>query len=368
MLMSLETFQENLSFEEELISQVGILQENWQALPVGPQGSKLVVEAKHVFKSFGERSIIRDFSCRIQRGDRIGIIGSNGSGKTTLIKLLLGDIQPDEGHIRRAKNLEIAVFDQIQSTLDLELNPWQTLCEQGGDQVMVQGVPRHVMGYLQDFLFDRKQALTPLKNLSGGERNRLLLAKILAKPSNFLILDEPTNDLDMETLDLLQEYLADYPGTLLLVSHDRDFLDRITTHFFAFEGYGNVQVYMGGYTDYARQHAPSPGPKVDKKKDTGRNDPQDMPGPAKEKPQGIRTKLGYKEARELEHLPGEIDVLNEKIKELETELEDPGFYERDPAAFDRTISQLQEAKHSVEHKEIRWLELLEKEETLKEGA
>lgn len=173
-------------------------------------GSKLVFEAKKLSKSFMDKPIIKDFSCRIVKGDRIGIIGPNGAGKSTLIKLLIGTLQPDQGNIRRSKTIELAVFDQTQSSLDLELNPWQTLCEQGGDQVMVQNEPRHVMGYLQDFLFDRKQALTPLKNLSGGERNRLLLAKILAKPSNLLVLDEPTNDLDMETLDLLQEYLADY--------------------------------------------------------------------------------------------------------------------------------------------------------------
>lgn len=321
----------------------------------GPQGSKLVVEAKHVFKSFNDKPLIKDFSCRIQRGDRIGIIGSNGSGKTTLINLLLGELKPDEGHVRRAKNLELAVFDQTQSSLDLDLNPWQTLCEQGGDQVLVQGEPRHVMGYLQDFLFDRKQALTPLKNLSGGERNRLLLAKILAKPSNFLVLDEPTNDLDMETLDLLQEYLADYPGTLLLVSHDRDFLDRTTTHVYAFEGDGHVQIYMGGYTDYAGQHRPPPLPKAEKKKE------QPTKGIAP------KTKLSYHEARELTLLPGEIKALNATIKELETTLDDPSFYKQDPSKFDRTINQLQETRHSLHHKEERWLELLEKEEELRDG-
>lgn len=247
-------------------------------------GSKLVFEAKHVFKSFEDKVLIKDFSSRILRGDRIGIIGPNGSGKSTLIKLLLGTLTPTQGNIRRAKNLELAVFDQTQSSLDLELNPWQTLCEQGGDQVLVQGEPRHVMGYLQDFLFDRKQALTPLKNLSGGERNRLLLAKILAKPSTILVLDEPTNDLDMETLDLLQEYLADYEGTLLLVSHDRDFLDRTTTHIFAFEGEGKVQIYVGGYTDYAAQRVPEMTPKLEKKTVVF------------EKPK-VREKLSYKEER-----------------------------------------------------------------------
>lgn len=318
-------------------------------------GSKLVFETKNVSKSFQEKTIIKDFSCRILRGDRIGIIGPNGSGKSTLIKLLLGALTPDQGNIRRAKNLEIAVFDQTQSSLDLELNPWQTLCEQGGDQILVQGEPRHVMGYLQDFLFDRKQALTPLKNLSGGERNRLLLAKILARPSTVLVLDEPTNDLDMETLDLLQEYLAEYEGTLLLVSHDRDFLDRTTTHIFSFEGDGKVQIYVGGYTDYATQHTPKIVPKIEKK-----------PQPVVEKPK-TREKLSYKEERELSLIPQEIEALHEKIQELENTMADPSYFQRDPKGFDQTVSQLQKARHTLEHKEERWLELLVKEEELAKG-
>ncbi len=318
-------------------------------------GSKLVIEAKHVFKSFKEKPIIKDFSCRILRGDRIGLIGPNGSGKTTLIKLLIGEIPLDQGNIRRAKNLELAVFDQKQSSLDLTLTPWQTLCDQGGDQILVQGEPRHVMGYLQDFLFDRKQALTPLKNLSGGERNRLLLAKILAKPSNFLVLDEPTNDLDMETLDLLQEYLADYQGTLLLVSHDRDFLDRTTTHILAFEEEGHIQMYVGGYTDYAAQRSPPPAPKVVRKK-----------APPSEKIK-TREKLSYKEERELSLLPQEIEILNKKIEQLEKKLSDHSFYQRDPKAFEQTTQILQASRHDLHHKEERWLELLEKEEKLEKG-
>ncbi len=321
-----------------------------------PMGSKLVIEAKHVFKAFDEKPIIKDFSCRILRGDRIGILGPNGAGKTTLLKLLMGEITPDQGHIRRAKNLDVAIFTQTQSSLDLELNPWQTLCEQGGDQVMVQGVPRHVMGYLQDFLFDRKQALTPLKNLSGGERNRLLLAKILAKPSNFLILDEPTNDLDMETLDLLQEYLADYPGTLLLVSHDRDFLDRTVTHIIALEGEGRIQIYVGGYTDYALQHTPASSFKTEKKKTS-------LP-PEKQK---VREKLTYKEARELDLLPQEIEDLSQQIQILEKELADPSFYKRDPKGFDQTIHRLQETRHTLQHKEDKWLDLLVKQEGFEKG-
>jgi len=321
-----------------------------------PMGSKLVIEAKHVFKSFEERPIVKDFSCRILRGDRIGIIGPNGSGKTTLIKLLLGMIMPDKGNIRRAKNLDVASFDQNQSSLDLDLTPWQTLCEHGGDQVMVQGTPRHVMGYLKDFLFDRKQALTPLKNLSGGERNRLLLAKILAKPSNLLILDEPTNDLDMETLDLLQEYLSDYQGTLLLVSHDRDFLDRTVTHILSFEGEGHIQLYMGDYTEFAaRQNRPLPVAISEKKKPV-----------LLEKPKP-REKLSYKEARELTLLPEEIEALNQKITDLETKLSDPSFYGRDPEGFEKTSLTLQTSRHDLHHKEERWLELLEKEEALEKG-
>lgn len=315
-------------------------------------GSKMVFEAKQVSKSFGEKTVIKDFSCRILRGDRIGIIGPNGSGKSTLIKLLMGELTPDQGNVRRAKNLELAIFDQTQAALDLELNPWQTLCEQGGDQVLVQNEPRHVMGYLQDFLFDRKQALTPLKNLSGGERNRLLLAKILAKLSTILVLDEPTNDLDMETLDLLQEYLNDYEGTLLLVSHDRDFLDRTTTHIFAFEGEGKIQVYVGGYTDYAAQHMRPAASKVEKKKSVV---------VAKQK---TREKLSYNEGRELSLLPQEIEALGGKIQELEKTLADASLYEREPKEFERTISQLQKTRHDLEHKEGRWLELLVKEEEL----
>jgi len=317
-------------------------------------GSKLVVEAKKISKSFGDKTVVKDFSGRIMRGDRVGIIGPNGSGKTTLIKMLTGQLLPDSGNVRIAKNLEIAIFDQTQTALDPDSNAWQTLCEQGGDQVYVQGEPRHVMGYLQDFLFDRKKALTPLRNLSGGERNRLLLAKILAKPSNFLILDEPTNDLDMETLDLLEEYLSDYPGTLLLVSHDRDFLDRITTHILAFEGDGHVQLYAGGYTDYLYQRKTPEVIKREQKKSAP---------PPPEKPKQLQ-KLTYNEARELVLLPGEIDTLNREINDLEDQLSDSSFFTRDPKAFARASELLENQKRALFQKEERWLALLEKEDEL----
>jgi ATP-binding cassette subfamily F protein uup len=320
-----------------------------------PTGGKLVIEAKHISKSFENKPLIKDFSCRILKGDRIGIIGPNGSGKSTLIKLLIGELAPDQGTIRRSKNLDLAVFDQNQASLDLNSTPWHTLCTGGGDHVLVQGEPRHVMGYLQDFLFDRKQALTPLKNLSGGERNRLLLAKILANPSHLLVLDEPTNDLDMETLDLLQEYLANYEGTLLLVSHDRDFLDRTTTHILAFEGEGHVQMYTGGYTDYATQHRRPITPKSERKKISLGKTPQ------------VREKLSYKETRDLSLLPQEIEILSQKIHQLEEALSDPASYARDPEGFEQITTRLQRTRHELQEKEDHWLALLVKEEAFEKG-
>src|SRR5690606_25848312 len=213
------------------------------AIEDGEIRSRLVIEAKDIAKSFPdedgrERVIVRGFSTRVLRGDRIGLVGANGAGKTTLLRMLTGDLAPDRGSVRLAKNLTRAYFDQHRATLDREATLWETLCPAGGDQVMVHGKPRHVRAYLKDFLFDPRQADSPVGSLSGGERNRLLLAKIMATPSDLLVLDEPTNDLDMDTLDLLQEMLADYPGTLLLVSHDRDFLDKTVNGTIVMEGDG----------------------------------------------------------------------------------------------------------------------------------
>ncbi len=219
--------------------------------------SRLVIDAEKISKHFaaadGERAIVSEFTTRILRGDRIGIIGPNGSGKTTLLRLLTGDLAPDSGGMRLAKRLHVAYFDQRRSQLDGRKTLWETLCPGGGDSVMVQGRQRHVVGYLKDFLFTVDQAKSPVSSLSGGERNRLLLAKILASPNDLLVLDEPTNDLDMDTLELLEEILGDYEGTLLLVSHDRDFLDRLVTSTIAFEGGGEVKEYAGGYKDYLAQ-------------------------------------------------------------------------------------------------------------------
>ena len=221
------------------------------AAATDPAGGQLVIEAKGIAKHFGEHALIRDFSTRIMRGDRVGIIGPNGCGKTTLLRLLVGQLAPDAGSVRLGANLTISYVDQRREALDPDATPWQTLCPGGGDQVAVQGRSRHVVGYLRDFLFRPEQARTPIRALSGGERNRLLLARQLARPANLLVLDEPTNDLDMETLDLLQEVLADFAGTLLLVSHDRDFLDRLVTSVIAFEGGGRLSEYAGGYSRHA---------------------------------------------------------------------------------------------------------------------
>ncbi len=213
---------------------------------------KLVFESEKVSKSFGDLPVIRDYSQRIVRGDRVGLIGPNGSGKSTLLRLLVGEIQPDEGTIRHGTRLQIAYFDQQREQLDPDRTVADTIND-GNSTVVINGMPKHVMGYLADFLFPRERAQSPVRSLSGGERNRLLLARLFARPANVLVLDEPTNDLDIETLELLEELVADFPGTVLLVSHDRVFLDRVVTSTLAFEGHGRVVEYVGGYDDYLRQ-------------------------------------------------------------------------------------------------------------------
>ena len=268
----------------------------------GPLSGRLVIEAKSLSKSYGELSIIEDFSTRVLRGDRIGFIGPNGAGKTTLLNLLIGQLEPDSGRLRIGSNLTIAVFDQSRATLVPTDTLWQTLVPGGGDSLNVRGRQRHVVAYLRDFLFDDKQANAPVSTLSGGERNRLLLAKILAEPSNLLVLDEPTNDLDADTLDVLQEMLDDYDGTVLLVSHDREFLDRVVTSTIAIEGDGKVVEYAGGYSDYLRQRSAGPRPSqtaVPKQVEAAKQRPRT----------GEARKLSYKDQWELDGLPGRIDEL-----------------------------------------------------------
>ena len=313
------------------------------AAATDPAGGRLVIEAEHVGKRFGERTIVDDFSSRILRGDRIGIIGPNGAGKTTLLRLLTGQIAPDTGRVRLGTNLSIGRVDQRRESLDPDATPWTTLCPDGGDQVLVQGCWRHVVGYLRDFLFRPEQARSPIRALSGGERNRLLLAKQLAAPCNLLVLDEPTNDLDMDTLDLLQEVLGEFAGTVLLVSHDRDFLDRLVTGVLAFEGKGRVREYAGGYSDYLRQRRP-PAP-----------EPSGRPGPRRaDRP---RAQPSRRSQRDLDRLMGRIAALEEQVRNLERDLADPDLFRRAPADFEAKAARLEELRAELGMAEERWLEL-----------
>ncbi len=328
------------------------------AADAGSTSGKVVIEATDITKSFGDRTILTGFSTRILRGDKVGIIGPNGAGKTTLLKMLTGQLEPDSGTIKIGTNLKASYFDQKRAALDDNMTLWDTLCDIGGDQVMVRGNPRHVVSYLRDFLFDEKQARSPVGALSGGERNRLLLAKQLAKPTNLLIMDEPTNDLDMDTLDLLQEMLADYEGTLLLVSHDRDFLDRVVTSSIVMEGNGIATEYPGGYSDYVAQRKLSAAPAVAEEKlgsTSGKGGKKSAPTPAaKPKPTG---KMSYKDQREYDNLPGQIAKLEAEIAEIEAALSDGSLFTKDPDAFQKKVDRMAAARAELEAGEERWLEL-----------
>ncbi|HVJ54498.1 MAG TPA: ATP-binding cassette domain-containing protein [Aliidongia sp.] len=313
--------------------------------PATQAGGQLVVEFQHISKSFGERVIAKDFSTRVLRGDRIGIIGPNGAGKSTLLKLLTGGLEADSGTIRRGTNLIPAYFDQRRLGLDGKASLRENLAGKEGDTIFVQGQPRHVVSYMRDFLFDDRQAQQPVDSLSGGERNRLLLAKVLAQPSNLLVLDEPTNDLDMETLDLLEELLADYEGTLLLVSHDRDFLDRLVGSVIAVEGDGVIAEYVGGYTDYLRQRPPKPAARTVSAKAAPRAD----------RPKAAR--LGFREQQDLAKLPALIDKLTVEKGKLETQLADAGLYSRDPDAFAKATARHEAVLIEIAEAEDRWIEL-----------
>ncbi len=328
-------------------------------LETGDISGKLVLEASGISKTFGERTIVEDFSTRVLRGDRIGIVGPSGVGKTTLLRLLVGDLAPDSGAVRLGVNLRMVYLDQTRSLLDPAKSPWETLCDMGGDQVLVQGKPKHVVSYLKDFLFSANQARTPVGSLSGGERNRLLLAKTLATPSNFLVLDEPTNDLDMDTLDLMQELLADYDGTLILVSHDRDFLDRVVTSTIAMEGGGRAIEYAGGYSDYVIQRDGGNRP--------AKAAPRKTAKAAAPKPVATVTKLSYKQQRRLDELPGLMTAAEDDIRKLETELADPRAFERDPKAFNDKANRLTEMKEKRSSLEDELLELEILREELEEA-
>lgn len=337
-------------------------------LEAGEKSGAMVIEAKNISKSFtqngAQHEIISNFSTRILRGDRIGLIGPNGAGKTTLLKILMGELTPDSGTIRLGTNLTTNILDQKRQALNEDKTLWDILCPEGGDQVMVRGRPRHVVGYLKDFLFDERQIRQPVSSLSGGERNRLLLAAALAKPSNLLVLDEPTNDLDMDSLDVLQEILADYEGTLLLVSHDRDFLDRIVTSTIAFEGEGRVREYPGGYTDYLKQRK-SVSPQKAKNAD---KDTTSSPDNSKKNPDKPKGKLSYKDQRLLDRLSVDMPRLEKQIQTREAELSDPDLFAKNPEKFSEIADQLEKDKNTLETMEEQWLELELKRDSLLENT
>ncbi len=325
----------------------------------GETSGKLVIEAEGICKSYDGRRVLKPFSTRILRGDRVGIVGPNGAGKSTLLNLLTGRLRPDQGRLRLGTNLTPTTLDQHRSLLDGDKTVWDLLADSGGDHINVRGRPRHVVGYLRDFLFEDRQARSPVSSLSGGERNRLLLAKALARPTNLLILDEPTNDLDMETLDLLEEMLADYDGTLLLVSHDRDFLDRVVTATIVLPGDGRAVDYAGGFSDALAQAggsmaalfpglAVSPAPAALKAK---------APAPPADKPKGRAAKLSYKQQRALEALPARIEALQVQVARLEEDLADPGLFKRDPDGFQDRADRLAATRAELATAEDEYLEL-----------
>ncbi len=319
---------------------------------------KRVVEVKGVSKAFGDRVLLKPFSTRILRGDRVAIVGPNGAGKTTLVKILLGELAPDTGEVKLGANLDIAYIDQARADLKPDMMLRDVLTPLGGDQVMVRGQVKHVAAYAKEFLFTDQQIRQPVRSLSGGERNRLLLARALATPANLIVLDEPTNDLDMDTLDLLEEILADYEGTLILVSHDRDFVDRLASSTIALNGRGDAVETPGGWQDFLSQNpgffraidvaSPPPAPKAAAPK----------PEPAK------ATKLSYKDQRRLQELDGLIAALPDQIAKLETQLADPNLYARDRAGFDKINTALEKARTDLSSAEEEWLELEERREAL----
>ncbi|GAA4821862.1 ATP-binding cassette domain-containing protein [Sphingosinicella ginsenosidimutans] len=327
--------------------------------------TKMVIEADQVTKRFGDRTIIRDFTLRIQRGDRIGVVGANGTGKTTLLKLLTGEIAPDEGTVTRARTLSGVMIDQQRKLLDPDKRVRDILAD-GGDWIEVRGHKKHVQGYLKEFLFDPNLVDAKVGSLSGGERSRLLLAREFARRSNLLVLDEPTNDLDMETLDLLQEVIADYEGTVLIVSHDRDFLDRTVTITLGLDGSGKVDIVAGGYEDWERKRKRPGQSRSPRAQSRGvRDEPVPAsPDVARDQRPPARKKLSYKDQRDLDLLPGRIEELEAAIARDEAALSDPTLYARDPKLFEALTNSIAAARAERDEAETRWLELAEQAEAL----
>lgn len=311
-----------------------------------PSGKK-VVTVENLSFAWGGKRIVGGLSTTIFRGDRIGLIGPNGSGKSTLIQLLLGQLKPDQGEVRLGTNLEVAYFDQQRAVLRDDWSAAENVSE-GRDFVEINGRSKHIIGYLQDFLFTPERARAPISKLSGGERNRLLLARLFAKPSNLLVMDEPTNDLDLETLELLEELLADYPGTLLLVSHDRDFLDNVVTSTLVMEGNGKVGEYVGGYSDWLRQRP------VQSEAETGSSEASAASAPTAVKPAPRPVKLSYKLARELEQLPARVEALEAEIQTLSARMNDPDFFRSDPETISTVGKDLNRLQEALDQAYARW--------------
>jgi len=314
------------------------------------QSGALVIEAKGIGKSYGNRPIVGSFSTRIMRGDRIGIVGPNGSGKTTLIQILTGALTPESGTVKLGANLAMAALDQHRDSLDADTTVADALTGGGSETVMVGGQPRHVIGYMKDFLFGAEQARTPLGKLSGGERGRLMLAQVLAKPSNVLVLDEPTNDLDLETLDVLENMIGDYAGTVLLISHDRDFLDRLVSSVIVPEGGGRWIEYAGGYTDMLAQRGADLTRKTVPAKETRETKPASPAVPRKRK-------LNFNEKHLIETLPKIIAGLHDEARALQNKLDDPSLFTRNRTAFDQAVKALADVQTKLSEAEDRWLEL-----------
>jgi ATP-binding cassette subfamily F protein uup len=331
-------------------------------LASGPKSGRKVIEAVGVTKTFGDTQIVRNFSLTVQRGDRVAFVGPNGIGKTTLIRMLMGEIAPDEGTVKLGTNLVPAVFDQTRAQLNEDLSLWENLTGDPemrvsgkADQIMVRGAPKHVVGYLKEFLFDERQARAPVRSLSGGEKARLLLARIMARESNLLVLDEPTNDLDVETLDLLQDLLGDYDGTVLLISHDRDFLDRVASTTVAMEGRGRATVYAGGWSDYRAQRG-------DDEAENATMKPVSKPASKPVAAPKSKSGLSFSEKHRLEELPAEIDRLTAEISKLEELMSDPNLFTREPVKFKKASEALVARQTALAAAEDLWLELSEKAE------
>ena len=329
--------------------------------PETPAAGALVIEANHIGKAYAGQCVVEQYSTRIRRGDRIGFVGANGSGKTTLVNLLTGVLAPDSGAVRLGSNIEMARLDQQRESLDPDWTLSEALTRGGGDSVTVNGRPRHVIGYMKDFLFTAEQARTPLRALSGGERGRLMLARALSKPSNLLVLDEPTNDLDIEMLDVLEEMLGSYVGTLLLISHDRDFLDRVVNAVVVPEGKGRWVEYAGGFSDMLAQRGREPASRRSRAKVEPAAEPTTAP---MARPKVPRRRLSFHEQHALQSLPDKIASLQAEVGELLRRLDDRGLYARDPAGFAQASTALAGKQSELEAAEEQWLELEIRREAL----